>query len=236
MIATIINSVAVLLGSLIGVLFHSRIKGSMKTVVYTGIGLIALVLGMRMSFETGRIVYLAIALVLGGILGEWWNIEGGILKAGHFLRKLVSPNKEDSDFATGFLDSSVLFCVGAMTLVGSFKAGAEGNYELILTKSVMDGSVAIFLAAALGIGVAFSAVTIMLYQGALTLLAGLLQPVVSDLILQELTGTGGVLVVMIGLNLLGLTKLKTANFLPAILIMLILIIIEGLLPFSLFPA
>ena len=123
-----------------------------------------------------------------------------------------------------------------MTLVGSFKAGAEGNYELILTKSVMDGSVAIFLAAALGIGVAFSAATILLYQGALTLLAGLLKPYVSDLILSELTGTGGVLVIMIGLNLLGLTKLKTANFLPAILIMLALVILEGLLPFPLFPA
>ena len=236
MIATIINSVAVLVGSVIGVFFHSKIKGSMKTIVYTGIGLIALVLGMRMSFETGRIVYLALSLILGGILGEWWNIEGGILKAGNCLRRIISPKKEDSDFALGFLDASVLFCVGAMTLVGSFKAGAEGNYELILTKSVMDGSVAIFLAAALGIGVAFSAATILLYQGALTLLAGLLKPYVSDLILSELTGTGGVLVIMIGLNLLGLTKLKTANFLPAILIMLALVILEGLLPFPLFPA
>ena len=120
-----------------------------------------------------------------------------------------------------------------MTLVGAFKAGAEGNYDLILTKSVMDGFMAIMLTAAMGIGVAFSAITILVYQGGITLLAGVLQPLVNELLLGELTAVGGVLVIMIGLNLLGLSKLKTANYIPALLVTIGLITLEPLLPFTL---
>ena len=206
----------------------------MQTIVYTGAGLVSLVLGMKMAFETTRIVYMALALILGGVAGELLNIEGGILKLGSFLKRKFTRAGSETEFAYGFLNSSVLFCVGAMALVGSFKAGAEGNYELILTKSVLDGFMAVVLSAAMGIGVAFSALTVLVYQGLLTLLSKTLQPLVTELILGELTGTGGVLVFMIGINLLGLKKLKTANFLPSLILILLLLGLESLIPAGLF--
>jgi uncharacterized membrane protein YqgA involved in biofilm formation len=231
MIATFINTAAVILGALLGFLLHSRIGEPMRKVVYGGAGVVSLVLGIKMSLETGRIVYLALALILGGIIGEALHIEGGILKIGSFLkRRFARSDDSESDFAYAFLNASVIFCVGAMTLVGSFKAGAEGDYELLLTKSVLDGFMAIILSAALGIGVAFAAVTVLAYQGALTLLSGLLRPYATDLVLAELTAVGGALVIMIGINLLGMAKLKTANFLPALILMILLIALETLFP------
>ena len=231
MIATFINCATVLLGSLIGLLLHKKISESFKTIVYTGAGMIAMVLGIRMAFSTTKIVFLALALILGGILGEWWKIEGGILKLGEFLKNRFARNESGKDFSYGFLNASVLYCVGAMALVGAFKAGAEGDYEMILTKSVMDGFMAIMLTAAMGIGVAFSALTILLYQGGITLLANQLKPLVNDLLLGELTGIGGVLVLMISINLLGLSKIKTANYIPGLIIIVILVAMGPLIPF-----
>jgi uncharacterized membrane protein YqgA involved in biofilm formation len=188
---------------------------------------VSLIIGVKMSFSATRIVFLAFALILGGILGDWWNVEGGILKLGDLLRRVFAKGETGSSFALGFLNASVLFCVGAMTLVGAFKAGTEGDYELILTKSVMDGFMAIVLTAAMGVGVAFSALTILIYQGGLTLAAGLLKPLVSDLMLSELTGAGGALVIVIGINLLGLREIKTANLLPALLDIIALVALES---------
>ena len=233
MIATLVNCVAVIIGSLIGLILHMKINESFKRVVYVGAGMISLILGIKMGLVTTRIVFMALALIVGGMLGEWWNVEGGILRFGEFLKRRFAKKESGKDFAGGFLNASVLFCVGAMTLVGAFKAGAEGNYDLILTKSVMDGFMAIMLTAAMGIGVAFSAITILVYQGGITLLAGVLQPLVNELLLGELTAVGGVLVIMIGLNLLGLSKLKTANYVPALLVTIGLITLEPLLPFTL---
>jgi uncharacterized membrane protein YqgA involved in biofilm formation len=233
MIATFINCATVVVGSLLGLLLHTRISDSFKRIVYVGAGMISLILGIKMGLVTSRIVFMALALILGGILGEWWNIEGGILRFGEFLKKRFAQKESGKDFAGGFLTASVIFCVGAMTLVGAFKAGAEGDYDLLLTKSVMDGFMAIMLTAAMGIGVAFSALTILVYQGGITLLAGTLQPLVNELLLNELTAVGGVLVIMIGLNLLDLTRLKTANYIPGLLVMVGLIALEPLLPFTL---
>ncbi len=180
-----------------------------------------------MSLESSRIVFLALALIIGGILGEWWRIEDGILSLGGLLKKTFARKEIGQDFAYGFLTASVLFCVGAMTLVGAFRAGTEGNYELIFTKSVLDGFMAIVLTAALGIGVAFSAATILVYQGGLTLAAVWLKPLVTDVLLKEITGVGGALVLMIGINLLGLARLKTANFIPALLLIILFVALEG---------
>ena len=232
MIATFVNCATVIVGSLLGLILHTRISESFKRVVYVGAGMISMILGIKMGLVTTRIVFMALALIAGGILGEWWNIEGGILRFGEFLKKRFAQKETGKDFAGGFLNASVIFCVGAMTLVGAFKAGAEGNYDLILTKSVMDGFMAIMLTAAMGVGVAFSAITILVYQGGITLLAGVLQPLVNELLLNELTAIGGVLVIMIGLNLLGLSKLKTANYIPALLVTIGLIALEPLLPFA----
>ncbi len=229
MIATVINALAVLAGSLLGILLHSHIKESFKTVVSVGAGIMTVILGVRMSLDSSKIVFLALSLIIGGILGEWWKIEDGILCLGDFLKRNFAKRETGKDFAYAFLTASVLFCVGAMTLVGAFKAGTEGDYELLFTKSVMDGFMAIVLTAALGIGVAFSAATILVYQGGLTIAAVWIKPLVSEALLRELTGVGGALVLMIGINLLGLAKLKTANYVPALILIVAFVTLEGFL-------
>jgi hypothetical protein len=228
MIATIVNALAVLAGSLVGLLLHGRIRESFKSVVYVGAGITSLIIGIQMAMSASKIVYLALSLIIGGILGTWWRIEEGILSLGDALKRTFARGEAGNDFAFGFLNASVLFCVGAMALVGSFKAGAEGNYDLIFTKSVMDAFMSIVFTAAMGIGVAFSALSVLVYQGLLTLAAVWLKPLVSPELLRELTGVGGALVIMIGINLLGLAKLKTANFLPALLLIVLFVVGEGI--------
>lgn len=228
MIATIVNCAAVLVGAVLGSLFHRKITEKYKRVIYLGIGMISLVIGIIMALETQRILFVALSLVIGGILGTWWNVEGGILRFGNLLERTFGRSAEGNrqGFAHAFLSASILFCVGAMTIVGSFKAGAEGNYDLLLTKSVMDGAMAVLLTAAMGVGVAFSAITILIYQGGLTLFAAFLKPYISPLVLSELSGTGGILVMMIGLNLLNLKEIKTGNFLPSLGLILAFALLE----------
>jgi uncharacterized protein len=230
MIATVVNAAAVVIGSLVGLLLHGKVRDSFKAIVHAGAGITTIVIAVQMALSSSRIVLLALSLLIGGILGEWWGIEAAILRLGETLKRTFARKDSGGDFAYGFLNASVLFCVGAMALIGSFKAGAEGDYALILTKSVMDGFMAIVFAAAFGIGVAFSALPVLLYQGALTLAAAWLKPLVTEAILKELTGVGGALLLMIGLNLLGVAKLKTANFLPALLLIVGFVVALGFVP------
>lgn len=233
MIATVINCLAVVLGSAIGLVLTRKISQELEDVIYTSTGLITLVIGMKMAFSSGSVLILALSVIIGGLLGYWWNIEAGVLRLGDLLkRKFARGRAGEKNFGFAFLNASVLFCAGAMTLIGSFKAGTEGDYTLLLTKSVMDGFMSILMAAAMGLGVAFSALVILVYQGALTLLGSFVKPFVSESMLNELTGVGGVLVLMIGLNLLRLKTVKTANFLPAIIVAVGAVLLKSLPPFS----
>jgi uncharacterized membrane protein YqgA involved in biofilm formation len=216
MIATIVNAAAVIAGSLVGLLLRGRLKDSYRTAIQVGAGILTLVVGIQMAMKSTMIVALALSLIVGGILGEWWRIEDGILRLGDTLRRTFKAGADGSDgarnFAYGFLNASLLFCVGAMAIVGSFKAGTEGDYTLIYTKS------------------AFSALTVLVYQGALTLLAGVVKPLVTETLIAEITGIGGALLLMIGINLLGIARLKTANFLPSIVLMVLFVVLAPLVP------
>jgi len=234
MIATLVNAAAVIAGSLVGLLLRGRLRDNFRSAIQVGAGVLTLVVGIQMAMKSGMIVALALALIIGGILGEWWRIEDGILALGDSLRKTFRAGADGTDgardFAYGFLNASLLFCVGAMAIVGSFKAGTEGDGTLIYTKSVLDGAMAIVFTAAQGIGVAFSALTVLVYQGALTLLAGLIKPWVSEAMIAEVTGAGGALLLMIGINLLGIARLKTANYLPAILLVVAFVLLAPFVP------
>ncbi len=232
MLGTIVNTIAILVGSVIGLVFHKHIHEGLRGVVFTGTGLVALVIGVGMALESQRILYLALSLVLGGILGDRLGIENRILAFGEYLRRRFVSGAGEGQFAAGFLTSSVLYCVGAMAIIGAFRAGVDGDYELLFTKSVMDGFMSILLAGAMGIGVAFSALSVLLYQGALTLLSVQLRPLVSELVLSELTGVGGTLVIMIGLNLLALKEIKTANFLPSMVFVVLFVALDPFLPIA----
>lgn len=228
MLAVFVNCGAVILGSVIGLLFAKKFTEELSDMIQTACGIITMVLGMQMAFKYDNIVYLALSLILGAIVGYALDIDGAILNLGKKLEKLTKKDSSganpNSNFAYAFLNSSVLFCVGAMAIVGSFEAGVNHNYTTIFTKSILDGFMAISFTAAMGIGTVFSIISIFVYQGALTLLSSFLQPYVSDILIQELSACGGAIIIMIGINLLGLKKIKTANFLPALLFEILFVI------------
>lgn len=229
MLAVFINVAAVLAGSLVGLLFGRRISDKLKTLVMTSAGLVTLLIGLQMAWKGQRILYLLLSILVGGLVGYALDIEGRILKFGETLKRLVPSSRDDSGrFAQGFLTASVLFCVGAMSILGSFQAGAEGKMDIILVKSVMDGCMAVILTGALGMGVGFSSITILLYQGALTLAAFWVKPWVDlhPLVLTEVSGVGGLMVAMISLNLLELKKIPTGNFLPALVFVVLFVLID----------
>ncbi|MCI6664099.1 MAG: DUF554 domain-containing protein [Spirochaetia bacterium] len=236
MIAVFVNCIAIIIGSLIGIIFSKRISDNLSRVVQTGSGVVTMVIGIEMALAYENIIFLAMAIIAGGILGSWMDIDGKILLLGDALGKLVlrkkhSQGQQDqgsSNFAYGFLNASVLFCVGAMAILGSIKAGIDGDYTIIFTKSVLDGFMAIVFAAALGIGTAFSALTVLVYQSALTLLSGLVAAYTNDVLLAELGATGGILIIMIGVNLMGLAKIKTANYLPALVLSVVFVVVKDL--------
>ncbi len=221
MIATLVNTLTVIIGGLLGLLLKGRIAEKYRDSVTVGVGLITLVLGMSMALSGGTILLILPALVLGGLAGTALRVEDGILKSGDALKKLMSPGEEDGLFARGFLDATILFCVGPMTIVGSIEAGLQGNYDIIFTKSVMDGFMAIVLAASYGAGVIASALSVLVIQGGLTLGSGALAPLITDSILAEIGALGGYLILMIALNLLNLKRVKTANFLPSLLLVVL---------------
>lgn len=229
MLAVFINVSAVVIGSLVGLLFGRKISDKLKTLVMTSAGLVTLLIGLQMAWKGQRILYLLLSILIGGLVGYALDIEGGILKFGEALKRLVPKSQDDSGgFAQGFLAASVLFCVGAMSILGSFQAGAEGKMDIILIKSVMDGCMAVILTGALGIGVGFSALTILVYQGALTLAAVWVKPWVDlhPLVLTEITGVGGLMVAMIALNLLELKKIPTGNFLPSLVMVVLFVLVD----------
>lgn len=233
MLGTIVNSIAIIVGSLIGIIFSKKISAEISDVISSAAGVITLIIGFQMAFQMQNVIYIAISLILGGILGAWWDIDGKILSIGRFLehhfgKKNISEGNE-SKFAYAFLNASVLFCVGAMAIVGSFKAGTEGDYTMLYTKSVLDGFMSLVFSAAMGIGTAFSALTIFVYQGLLTLGSAFIKPWVSPQMIAELTGIGGAFVIMIGINILDLKKLKTANYLPGLIVLVFFVLADPFL-------
>jgi uncharacterized membrane protein YqgA involved in biofilm formation len=221
MIATVINALAVLIGSLVGLFLKGKIHDQYEKTVFTALGIFTLVLGFSMAQEPCNALYMVFSLVLGGLLGTWMRIEDRILSFGEWMKNKLPGSMGEGQFSMGFLDATVLFCVGAMTIVGSFKAGIEKDYELLLLKSVMDGSVSVPLAAVMGWGVAFSAVSILIVQGALTLMSSVVAPYADQAMLDAVSAVGGLLIIMIAINLLKLKKINTANFTPALVLIIL---------------
>ncbi len=255
MIAVLVNCAAIIAGSFTGLLFAKKIPEKITDSITLACGGVTMVMGMQMAFKYHNVVYLALAVILGGILGTVLDIDGQVLRFGKWLGKVFKQETEENggageslsvktvseinngtaefssgkpkkNFAYAFLNSSVLFCVGAMAIVGSFKAGIEHDYSIIFLKSVLDGFIVIGMSMAMGIGTAFSVIAVALYQGLLTLLSIWIEPFVTQQLLDELTGSGGVLIVFIGINLLGLKKIKTANYLPSVFFTVLFVLAE----------
>ena len=219
MLAVFINCATVIVGSLIGLLVGKHLKDSFNEIVFACSGLITLVMGIQMAMQSSNFLVLLLALLIGGALGYLLKIEDRVLSLGDKLGKITGNKDEQSgtqNFAKGFLTASVLFCSGAMSVVGSIQAGTTGEMTTILIKSVMDGCMAVVFASVYGIGVMFSFLFILLYQGFFTLAGGWLEPLLGEIGINELSAEGGVLLLMIGFGLLKIREFKTANFLPAL--------------------
>ncbi|MDI3280026.1 MAG: DUF554 domain-containing protein [Bacillota bacterium] len=218
---TLINMAAVAAGSLLGLAVRGRLPERMSQTIIQGVGLVTILLGLQMAGKAGNVLLVMFSLAIGGALGEWLNLEAKLEQVGRRLQERFGQG--GSSFTQGFVASSLLFCVGPMAIIGSLQDGLNGNYQILMNKSVLDGVSSIALSASLGYGVAFSTLSILVYQGGITLLAGFLKPLLTEVAVQELTATGGLLILAIGLNLVGAARLRVANLLPALVAVLALL-------------
>lgn len=218
--ATLVNCTLILLGSLVGLLFRNRISDRFSAILMKALGLCVLGIGISSAIKTQNTLCVVVCMVVGTVMGEALRIEDRLDSLGDLLKaKLVKENSGGgSRFTEGFVTASVLFCVGAMAVTGAIEAGINHNYTILISKSVIDGITAISFAAAMGLGVAFSAIPILIYQGGLTLLAGVVGPYLSAAMLTEMSAVGGLIICGIALNMLDLGKkrIKIGNMLPAI--------------------
>lgn len=220
---SLVNAIAIIGGTLLGVLV--RFPDRVRQTIMNALGLAVIIIGISMGLESNNILIPISSLALGSIIGELLNIEGGIAKLGKVLEQKTTAKKNDTDssnFTQGFLTATLVYCVGAMAVIGGLNSGLQGDHQVLYAKSMIDGITAIFFSTSLGIGVGFSAIPVFVYQGAIALMATLVAPILSGPVIQELTATGGILIVGIGLNILGLTKLAVGNMLPAIIVSVLL--------------
>ena len=214
MLGTIINVVTIILGSLVGVGLKQGIKENYKNTIMDGLGITIIVIGIMGAIKTQNVMICIGSIVLGALIGEAINIEGKLDSIGSKLETRFS--KDNSNFSKGFVSASLIFCVGAMSIVGSIEAGVHGNYETLLAKSALDGITSMILASTLGIGVMFSSVAVLLYQGSFTLLSSLMGNFMSAVMINEMSAVGGILIIGIGINILNLKSIKIGNLLPAV--------------------
>ena len=217
MLGTIVNSIAVIIGCLVGLIVKGRLTEKISTTIMNGIALCVLYIGISGALQGEDTLIMIISVALGALIGEIIDIDNGLNRLGYYLESKFKNDKDSSiSIAEGFITSSLLFCVGAMSIVGALESGLKGSYDTLFTKSILDGISAIIFTSSLGIGVIFSAVTVFLYQGSITLGAGLLSGVLSNSVIINMSAIGGLLIIGLGLNMLGITKIKIANLLPAI--------------------
>lgn len=228
MTGTIINVIAIIVGSSLGLLLGGRLPDRLKQTVISGLGLFTFALGISMFLKTQNALVVLGSLVAGALLGEWWRLEDRLLSLGTWLEARFNLRKQDDQpgslraqerFIRGFLTASLVFMVGPISILGSIQDGLTGDYQLLTVKSMLDGFTSLAFASSLGIGVAFSALPTLIYQGGISLLAAQVQSVTSDAMMTEMTATGGIILLSIAVSsLLELRKIRSANFLPALLI------------------
>jgi uncharacterized membrane protein YqgA involved in biofilm formation len=216
MLGTAINAGTVIAGSVVGVSIGSRLPERIRTTVLSGLGLIVSVIGLQMAFGSKNILIVLGSVLVGSMMGEVLRIEDGLTRLGAFLESILVKDNKGGAFGEGFVSASLIFCIGPMAILGSINDGLSGDYQLLAVKSALDGFAAIAFAASLGWGVLFSALSIFIYQGSITLFATVLERVLTEPMIAEMTATGGVIIVGIGLKLLNIKDIRLANFLPAL--------------------
>jgi hypothetical protein len=218
-LGTFVNCLAIICGSLVGILFKNGIPEKYNQTVMQAIGLAVILVGIKSALGCDDLLIIIISLAMGSVLGEFIGIESYLDKLGDFLEKKLFKNSKG--FSAGFVTATLLYCVGSMAIVGSLESGLTGNHDTLFAKACLDGISGIILTSSLGIGVMFSAVPVLVYQGGITLMAGVLKPLLIPAVVSQMSGTGGLLILALGLNMLREKKIKVGNMLPAIFLPLI---------------
>jgi uncharacterized protein len=219
-VGTIINTATVVAGSLIGLVLKHRYPAKLKTVFFQAIGLATVVIGVKMALDVKNVLTLIFSLLVGGILGELAGLDVKLDGAAEKLKKIL--RRADGSFSEGLVTAFLLFCMGSMTIVGCIDEGVRGDRTILITKSIMDGFTSVAFASTFGIGVLFSAIPLLVFQGSITLLASAGQRFFTPLIVAQLTAVGGTMIIGLGLGLLEIKKIKVINFLPALVIVVVL--------------
>lgn len=222
MLGTIANALAIIAGSLLGLLFSRGIADNYKEIILSGVGLSVVLIGMKSALVSNDLMVVIFSVVIGALLGEGLKIETKLQAVGNFLEKKVAAKSSDTkSFARGFVTASLVFCVGSMAIVGSLESGLTGNHQTLFAKSVLDGVTSVIFASTMGLGVIFSAIAVFLYQGLITLTAGLMKNFLVPETIAQMTSVGGLLIMAIGFNMLKITTIRVGNLLPAIFLPLL---------------
>ena len=227
MLGVIVNSLAVIIGSILGISLKNGINEKYKNTIMDGISLAVIVIGVMGGIKSQNVVLVVVSLAIGGLIGEKIDIESRLDILGNKVESYFG--KGDSNFSKAFVSATLVYCIGAMAIVGSLESGLTGNHQTLFAKAALDGITAIVFASTLGIGTAFSAIPIFVYQGSITLLAKYLKDILTPDLVTEMSAVGGILIIAIGINLLNLKKIKVGNLLPAIFIPIIYFIISNLI-------
>lgn len=219
----VVNFFLVILGSLLGLLFKKGIPERIQKTLMTGMAFCVLYIGVTGLFEKGaNILVMIICFAIGAAIGEAIDLDKQVNRLGTFVEKNISTNGKNEKIAEGFVTATLLFCVGAMTIVGSIDSGINGDNSTLYSKSVIDCIAAIALTSSMGIGVIFASLSTLVIEGSLTLLAGVVSPILTEYIIAQMSVIGSLLIIALAFNMLGITKIKVMNFVPAILLPLIL--------------
>jgi len=215
MFGTIVNAAAIIIGGLMGMLLQGGIKPRSKETILHGLALAVMLIGVKMALTTENALIVIGSLVLGGLVGEWLDIEGRLYALAQRAEKRFVRGEGRAGQA--FVSTTLIYCVGAMAITGSLQSGLTGEHSILYAKAMLDGVSAVVFASTMGVGVVFSGLSVLVYQGTITLLAGVIAPLLTPAAITEMSATGGLLIVAIGINILELKQIRIGNLLPSML-------------------
>ncbi len=222
MLGTIVNALAIIAGSLLGLLLNRGIPANYRNGVMSGVGLAVILIGLKGALSSESLMIVIFSVIIGAVIGEFLGIEEKLEGLGKYLeRKVAAKSSEQSSFARGFVTASLVFCVGSMAIVGSLESGLTGNHQTLFAKSVLDGVTSIIFASTLGLGVLFSSLAVFFYQGLITVMAVILKSYLVPETIDQMSSVGGLLILAIGFNLLKITTIRVGNLLPGIFLPLL---------------
>lgn len=220
MLGTIVNVIAIISGCIVGLIIKGGLSEKVSNTVMNGLALCVTYIGISGSLKGNNTLLIIISIAVGSLIGEIIDIDQWLKNLGDYLQEKFKKNN-NSSFSEGFVSSSLLFCVGAMAIVGSLESGLQGKHDILFAKSILDGIGSIIFASSLGVGVLFSSISVLIYQGSITLGASFLKGILIDSVINNMAAVGSLLIIGLGLNMLGVTKIKVANLLPAVFIPII---------------